>query len=206
MPPKYDPSHKGRGPVTAPQRQPAPHVLQAKSLGPPRTAVPPATHVQAAVAQARMGLPRTVRALVPNARVALPAVAARPAVQCSHLGHVESTYQTEHGSTYTVDEQGLTRQRYYGGTSVGPNKSVFYGDEETTEQCLKMSKICASYKVTPAGFGTVTITFYDRFHKSIYSGKLQEWPQAGLYPVDMILRENGTGEKNDHFHVGDKIV
>ena len=139
-------------------------------------------------------------------RVTRPPVPARPAVQCSHLGHVESTYQTEHGSTYTVTPQGLTRQRYYGGTSHGDKKSVFYGDEATTGKCLKARDACVSYKLTSAGFGTVTITFYDRYHQSIYSGKLQEWPEKGLYPVDMILRENNTGEKDDHFHVGDKIV
>lgn len=144
------------------------------------------------------------RAPAAHLRTAVPAVSR--AVQCANFGHVFSKFETEYGSKYTVDEGGLTREKYYGETSVNPQKSIFYGDESTTGKCMRAYDDCASYKVTQAGFGTVTITFYDRYHQAIYSGKLQEWPQSGLYPVDMILKENGTGAKSDRFHVGDRIV
>ncbi len=134
----------------------------------------------------------------------------RGVLQAMNPLNVGARFETSKGSEYTVYRgDGIDRAKYYepGQVTENPEKNIFYGDEKTTEACLEYRDRCASYKLFPASFGTWTIVFYDHWHRVIYSGSLQSWPQSGLYPVDMILKQNNEGRMpDDRFHVGDRIV
>ena len=164
-----------------------------------------ATHVEAAIGAAQ----RKARGAGSPPLGPGPAVPHRPGrvVQRAYEkpSNIETSFTTEHGSQYEVGGgSGLTRHRYYGGISESSTKTVLYGDAETTEACLKARDRCDTYTVKPHKFGTWLITFY--WHGSVvYQGKLYQWPQPGLYPVDMVLKESGRMGSDDRFHVGDRI-
>lgn len=160
--------------------------------------------MQAAMpAQARVEIGS--RPLAPHVRAAI-ASHGTSTLQRSAPSNIDVSFETEHGSEYTVDPgSGLTRRRYYGGESKSSDKTVLYGDAETTEACLKARDECEWYTVQPAGFGTWSIEFRSR-HGLIFKGTLKQVPELGLYPVDMILSSSGRGTRDDRFHVGDKIT
>ena len=121
-----------------------------------------------------------------------------------YLENYPCSFKTEHGSQYTVGKDSLVRKKYTGGTSSNP-KNIFYGDEDTTDDCAGYADQYATYRVRNEGFKWM-IRFYDDSGVEKRSRELVHRPELGLYPVDMILNNDGTKADGDRFHIGDKIT
>ena len=115
-------------------------------------------------------------------------------------------FETDRGSKYYVETTEMCREKYDGSEGAWRGKNIYYATEQGSlraEECAKnrnyyVEKITnEQYKMHCLDPGVDDVTFYLR-HASPPSGR--------DYPVDMILKADGTPEATDRFHIGDKVV
>lgn len=124
--------------------------------------------------------------------------------------NVPAKFQTEKGSTYLVDETGVTRNKVADPTrkTVRKEKNIYYFvDKRSGDLVLQYCDDGWREKnVSPFADHRYHLVLAKGENDGLLQFAMTTEPAIGLTPVDLFLESNGTVSRDSSFHVGDDIT